>query len=147
MSEKALAAAAIVAAGSYMTLATADAEGRPWASPVWYAPESSGDLLWVSRPDRRHSLNLAVRPQLAIVIFDSHVKPGSGVAVYIDALATEVAQAEREEAIATFSARSQAQGLPAWTAADVTEPAPHRLYRATVVERFYGEHDERTRID
>jgi hypothetical protein len=114
---------------------------------VWYAPEPSGDLLWVSRPGRRHSLNLAVRPQLAIVVFDSHVEPGSGVGVYIDALATEVAEAEREEAIAVFSARAQAQGMRAWTEADVTAPAPLRLYRATVVERFYGEHDERTRID
>ncbi len=29
--------AAIVAATAYMTLATANEQGHPWASPVWYA--------------------------------------------------------------------------------------------------------------
>jgi hypothetical protein len=33
-------ATAIVDGNSYMTLATADAAGRPWATPVWYAPAS-----------------------------------------------------------------------------------------------------------
>jgi len=28
---------AIVDANQYMTLATADEDGLPWASPVWYA--------------------------------------------------------------------------------------------------------------
>jgi pyridoxine/pyridoxamine 5'-phosphate oxidase len=144
--EPADAARAIVVASAYMTLATADADGQPWATPVWYAPESSGDLLWVSRPDARHSLNLAARPQLGIVIFDSHAVPGTGVGVYIAATAAEVPEDEREEAIAVFSDRSRSQGLAAWAAADVTAPAPHRLYRATAVERFYGEHDRRTRV-
>jgi hypothetical protein len=29
----------IVDASAYMTLATADEAGQPWASPVWYAVE------------------------------------------------------------------------------------------------------------
>jgi pyridoxamine 5'-phosphate oxidase-like protein len=29
----------IVQANRYMTLSTADADGVPWASPVWYAPD------------------------------------------------------------------------------------------------------------
>ena len=29
----------IIDANSYMTLATADADGRPWATPVWFAPD------------------------------------------------------------------------------------------------------------
>ena len=32
-----------------MTLATADADGVPWASPVWYAPDGYSELLWVSQ--------------------------------------------------------------------------------------------------
>lgn len=32
-------ARAIVDSNAYMTLATADETGRPWASPVWYAAE------------------------------------------------------------------------------------------------------------
>ena len=89
----------------YMTLATADGDGRPWASPVWYAHRRYTDLFWVSRPGARHSRNLAVRPELAIVIFDSTVPEGSGQAVYVEALAEEVGEAGREEGIAIFSRR------------------------------------------
>ena len=59
----------------YMTLATADADGVPWASPVWYATEDGRDFYWVSDPGARHSRNIAQRPEIAIVIFDSTVTP------------------------------------------------------------------------
>jgi pyridoxamine 5'-phosphate oxidase-like protein len=45
----------IVEANRYMTLSTADADGVPWASPVWYAPDGPDALLWVSDPSARHS--------------------------------------------------------------------------------------------
>lgn len=67
---------AIVDANSYMTLATADEQGLPWASPVWCATADCREFLWVSSPQARHSRNIAVRPELAIVIFDSHQRPG-----------------------------------------------------------------------
>ena len=44
------AARAIVDANSYMTLATADADGAPWASPVWFAHEQYETFLWMSQP-------------------------------------------------------------------------------------------------
>lgn len=71
----------ILDANSYVVLATADAEGVPWASPVWFAREDS-DLYWMSHPGARHSQNIAVRPQIAMVVFDSSVTPGSGQGVY-----------------------------------------------------------------
>jgi Pyridoxamine 5'-phosphate oxidase len=37
-------ARAILDAGSYVVLATADADGVPWASPVWYAMEEYPEL-------------------------------------------------------------------------------------------------------
>src|SRR6266540_1488710 len=66
----------IIDSNRYMTLATADGDGRPWAAPVWYAHEGYSDFLWVSRPEARHSRNLTSRPGLAIVIFDSTVPVG-----------------------------------------------------------------------
>jgi len=125
-------AAEIIAANRYMTLATADPDGRPWASPVYYAAAAPGEFLWVSRPGARHSRNVAVRPELGIAIFDSQVAIGTGQAVYAEAVAEQLAGEELARGIAAFSRVSQAHGAPPWSAADVQPPAELRLYRATV---------------
>jgi nitroimidazol reductase NimA-like FMN-containing flavoprotein (pyridoxamine 5'-phosphate oxidase superfamily) len=134
-------AASIVDENRFMTLATADADGRPWASPVWYAPSGYRRLLWVSSPDAQHSRNLVVRPELAIVIFDPH-RPGGWTALYMAATAGEVEDVD--EGIGIFSQRSVTQGLRAWRREDVLPPARHRLFRATVTDRFVLDpHDRR----
>src|SRR6266545_200360 len=113
----------IIDSNRYMTLATADGDGRPWAAPVWYAHEGYSDFLWVSRPEARHSRNLTSRPGLAIVIFDSTVPE-------------ELSGAERERGIAIYSRRSEAHGAGQWRGADVVAPAAHRLYRARASQHF-----------
>ena len=130
----------IIDAGRYMVLATADEQGVPWASPVWYAPEDHRNFLWVSRPETRHSRNLAVRPRLSIVIFDSTAPIGTGEGIYMDAVAELV---DEPEAIEVFSRRSVAQGGHEWTVADVSPPAELRLYRATATEQWIGRRDRR----
>jgi nitroimidazol reductase NimA-like FMN-containing flavoprotein (pyridoxamine 5'-phosphate oxidase superfamily) len=138
---------AIVDANGFMTLATAGADGTPWASPVWFAHAAYTEFVWVSRPEARHSRNLAERPSLAIVIFDSTVVAGEGQAVYLEATAEEVTGEEREGAMEIFSSRSVATGLRAWSVADVTGPASHRLYRATASAWYVlGETDRRVPV-
>src|SRR5215208_7285338 len=44
------AARAIIDSNFYMTLGTADEEGRPWVSPVYYAAEGYAKFYWVSSP-------------------------------------------------------------------------------------------------
>ena len=127
---------AIVDANRYMTLATADENGLPWASPVWYATVDYREFLWVSSPDARHSRNLSVRPEVGIVIFDSRQTPGAGEGVYLAATAALLPDAELDRAVAVFSEISQSQGAPAWSRADVEPPARLRLYRATAVQHF-----------
>ena len=134
-------ARSIVDTNRFMTLATADESGLPWASPVWYAPADYRELYWVSSPEARHSRNLAQRPQLAIVIFDSH-EPGGWKALYMSAVAEQLTDVDG--GIEVFSRRSAEQGLPLWTRDDVLSPARHRLYRATVSEHFVlDSHDQR----
>ena len=149
--ELAAIARAIVDSNSYMTLGTADANGLPWASPVWYAPAEYEELFWVSSPDARHSRNLAARPQLSIVIFDSQVRMGTGQAVYMAAVADEPEGAERERGIEIFSRRSQSHGGRVWTLEDVAPSATLRLYRATVSEHWVLDPDvrpdQRRRLD
>jgi nitroimidazol reductase NimA-like FMN-containing flavoprotein (pyridoxamine 5'-phosphate oxidase superfamily) len=124
----------IIDSGSYMVLGTADADGRPWVSPVWYAPEGYGEFFWVSSPDVQHSRNIAARPAISIVVFDSRQAIGTGQAVYMAATAEQVSEAgEEERGMQIFSRRSQEQNAPrSWTVDDVRAPKPIRLYRATV---------------
>jgi nitroimidazol reductase NimA-like FMN-containing flavoprotein (pyridoxamine 5'-phosphate oxidase superfamily) len=141
-------ARAIVDANQFMTLATADGEGRPWASPVWYAHRAYTDFVWGSKPGARHSRNLAARPEVGIVIFDSTLVPGDVEAVYVEAVARELDGAERDEALAVFSRRSRTEGLAEWTLADITAPARHRLYCATARRHYILDpHDERLEVE
>src|SRR6266540_6934828 len=81
----------IVDANLYLILGTADEEGRPWVTPVFYATADYTDFYWTSAPDALHSRNIALRPAVSIVILDSTVPPYSGKAVYLTAAATELA--------------------------------------------------------
>ncbi|WP_307040049.1 pyridoxamine 5'-phosphate oxidase family protein [Agromyces ramosus] len=120
----------IVDANSYLTLATADADGGPWATPVWFAERELREFVWVSRLERRHSRNVAQRREVALVVFDSTTPVGSATAVYVDAVATQVPDEELGDALAVFNAKSEASGLPRWGEEKVSGDAPHRLYRA-----------------
>ena len=126
----------IIDSQSYMVLGTADAGGRPWVSPVWYAPEGYRELYWVSSPEVDHSRNIAVRRELSIVVFDSRQPIGTGQAVYMAAVAEQLGGAEEERGIEIFSRRSVRHGGRPWTVEDVRPPAPLRLYRANVTEHW-----------
>jgi hypothetical protein len=144
MSDPAADARAVIDANRYMTLATADESGQPWVTPVWFAPAGYREFFWVSSAATRHSRNLAARSQVSIVIFDSQVPVGSAAAVYMTAVAQELAGGALDRGLEVFARESEAQGLTVWGLADVTAPARHRLYRAAVTEQWVLDpHDER----
>jgi nitroimidazol reductase NimA-like FMN-containing flavoprotein (pyridoxamine 5'-phosphate oxidase superfamily) len=147
MADNAAIARTIIDGNSYMVLGTADRSGSAWASPVWFATEDCRDFYWVSSPHARHSRNLAVRPQLGIVIFDSTVPPGDGQAVYMSATAAELTGDDVDAGIRVFARGSAAAGLATWTREDVVPPARHRIYRAVASEHFVlDEHDARVPV-
>jgi len=119
-----------------MVLGTADADGRPWVSPVYFAAREYSVFYWVSLPDAQHSRNLAGRPEVSIVVFDSGVPIGTGQGVYMSARAEELAGEELERGVEVFAGRSEEHGGRPWSADDVTPPAPHRLYRASVDQHW-----------
>ena len=71
----------------YATVATADADGAPWNSPVRFHLGPNGDLYWFSSPDAQHSRNIAANPRVFIVVFDTAAPEGEGQGVYIEATA------------------------------------------------------------
>jgi nitroimidazol reductase NimA-like FMN-containing flavoprotein (pyridoxamine 5'-phosphate oxidase superfamily) len=130
-----------------MTLGTADENGRPWVSPVYYAPEGYAEFYWVSSPEATHSRNLVARPEVSIVIFDSRTPVGSGQGVYVRAVAEELTGTDLDRGIAIFSRRSESHGAGEWNLEAVLPPARHRLYRATASEHsVLGPQDQRTPV-
>ena len=77
----------IIEASRYLVLATADAAGRPWSTPLYFAHIGFTEFFWVSSPDVTHSRNIAVRPEVGIVVFDSQAAIGAGQGVYVSAAA------------------------------------------------------------
>ncbi|GAB2667622.1 pyridoxamine 5'-phosphate oxidase family protein [Kribbella swartbergensis] len=127
-------AAAVIEANKYMTLATVDAGGLPWATPVYFTPDGHRDFYWASSPDSEHSLNLARNPNVSIAIFDSSVAIGHASAVYLRARAELVPDDELERCAAFYSARLPE--LRTFTADELRGPADLRLYRARATEHW-----------
>jgi hypothetical protein len=136
---------------AYMVLGTADAEGRPWATPVWFVTDGHGAFYWASSREARHSVNIAVRPEVSMVVFDSRVPMGAGQGVYIEAHAEQLADVDLDQGLAVFSARSLEQGGSAWTREDVTGETLIRMYRATASSYSMlakdGQPDHRVPVD
>jgi hypothetical protein len=131
-------ARAILDANHYMTLGTADADGRPWVTPVFFAAAGGyRELYWISSPEAAHSRNLAARPELSIVVFDSQAPVGTGQAVYMAATAAEVSGAELERGLQAYPGEAGLRaGARAITRDQVVSPASYRLYRATVTQHW-----------
>jgi hypothetical protein len=143
-------ARAIIDGNRYMVLGTADEGGRPWVSPVYYAPSGYSELYWVSSPEAQHSRNLAARSDLSIVVFDSQAPVGEGQGVYMSAVAEQLEGADLDEGIEIFSRVSISHGAKEWRVEDVRPPAALRLYRVRVSEHWVLDPerrpDQRTRV-
>jgi nitroimidazol reductase NimA-like FMN-containing flavoprotein (pyridoxamine 5'-phosphate oxidase superfamily) len=128
-------ARAIIDANLYLTLGTADRHGRPWTSPVYFAPAGDRAFYWLSATDARHSRHLVERPQVSMVIFDSTVAPYHGRAVYAVGAARELSGSDLDRALEGYP-RPDGRGATPVTREEVTAPAPYRLYRATASDMW-----------
>jgi nitroimidazol reductase NimA-like FMN-containing flavoprotein (pyridoxamine 5'-phosphate oxidase superfamily) len=113
-----------------MIIATADAHGAPWASPVFYVPAENYDLYWTSEKTSRHSENIRSTGAAAIVIYEA--ERGKPVdAVYISAESTELADPEDvKRGIEVMARKPQPDKWLIESVDDVTGDGPWRIYRA-----------------
>ena len=124
----------LLAANLYLVLGTADADGQPWVSPVFFAPLEPDRVCWVSSPDSRHSRNIASRTALAITVFDSTVTVGQAEAAYADADAAPLAADEADSALQALNSRlPQAKQL---NRDDLQPAGPLVAYQATLRHRY-----------
>ena len=131
----------LLAANRYVNLSTADADGAPWATPVWFASEGLERLYWLSWPGARHSRLVEQRPEVALTVFDSTVVPHEGAAVYATARARRCRADELDDALQIVNRRSLDDGLSAFTPEQVSGPARLRLYVAEVTEMWVLDQD------
>ncbi len=124
----------LLAANLYLVLGTADEDGHPWVSPVFFAQLGPDRLCWVSSPDARHSRNIAHRNTIAITVFDSTVAVGRAEAAYFDANAAAATPDEVDAALQSLNAR-----LPSDKALNPDDLQPHGplvVYRADLQHRY-----------
>jgi uncharacterized protein YhbP (UPF0306 family) len=126
----------IIDATRYMVIATTNDDGSPWISPVWFAHDGYHDFLWLSRPGRRHSLNIAARGAVAITIFDSTQRIGNGFGVTMSAEAAALDGEDLRAATEIVSRRSVEHGGGMFGADDFAPGGTLRLYRAVATEQF-----------
>ena len=140
MDEESRRARRLIEATPYLTLATADASGKPWSCPVYFAHDQAFALYWVSFRQTVHSANIRVRPQVGISIL-GEPPDHEGAGVYFDALATELHDpAEVEHAIEVRRTRRQDTKFAVTSPGDVLGDAAWRIYRAVPVA-VYRYHD------
>ena len=123
----------------YMVLGTTNESGQPWVSPVYFSSEKYKEFYWMSSPDLTHSRNILVRPRISIVIFDSRIPVGMGQAVYMSAVAEELAGADLDRGLQIYNGRFRnptEHGVRVISPEDVQATALYRLYRATAQEHW-----------
>jgi Pyridoxamine 5'-phosphate oxidase len=130
----------LIEATPHLTLATADASGKPWSNPVYFAHDQAFTLYWVSFRQTVHSANIRVRPQVGISLL-GEPPDHEGQGVYFDAVATELHDpTEVERAIEVRSTRPQDRKFAVTAPGDVLGDAAWRIYRAVPVA-VYTYHD------
>jgi nitroimidazol reductase NimA-like FMN-containing flavoprotein (pyridoxamine 5'-phosphate oxidase superfamily) len=123
-------ALSLLANNAFLTLGTADAGGRPWTTPVFFASDGLTDVYWTSSQLARHSRNLTERPEVSLVVFDSTVEPYHGRAVYAAGTARELDGNGLRDGLGVYSAVAPTKGARSSTMDKLTGPSPLRLYAA-----------------
>ena len=124
----------VLAANRYLVLGTADEDGQPWVTPVFFAPLDPNRVCWVSSPNSRHSRNIARRAEIAITVFDSTVDVGRAEAAYFDA---DAAQATLDETDTTLQALNSRLPQDKQLSHDDLQPrGPLVVYRADLRHHY-----------
>lgn len=118
----------LLTASRYATVSTVDADGNPWAAPVWYVADDELNIYWWSAIGAQHSQNIAHNSLAYITIFDSNLPEGDGIGLYIQATAAPIPDDELEGAINLYNASTQKFKMSRENCAPL---APSRLYKAS----------------
>ncbi|WP_188435488.1 pyridoxamine 5'-phosphate oxidase family protein [Microbacterium murale] len=113
----------------YLTLATVDAGGVPWSTPVYFVADDELEFFyWMSSATSQHSRNIAAHPEVSLAVFDSTVPPYYGRCVYASGVAEMLVGDELQGGLEVYPGSDERGGSEV-TEDDVTGASPWRLYR------------------
>lgn len=119
-----------------MTLATADAEGRPAARTVLLKGFDAGGFVFYTNFNSRKGQQLAGNPQAALLFHWKHIR--DGVQVKIEGTVEPVSAAEAD---AYFASRPRGSQIGAWASLQSQPLASRELFERRIAEteaRFDG---------
>lgn len=119
----------------YLTLATADAQGRPWCTPVFTAHDEDYNFYWASGFEARHSKNIRENERVGATVYDSRSPDGEGQAVYMDGSAQELDHHTWHEGVVLLRQRCL-KPEKFYPLGQFDHTGPVRVYRFTP-ETFY----------
>jgi general stress protein 26 len=125
----------------YVTIASVDADGQPWNSPVFSAHDEDLNFYWGSHIDSQHSRNIKATGKVFLVVYDSTVEAGQGEGVYVKARAEEVV--DDKEIQRVHKLLQDRRPVPYWKLSQVAAPAPVRLFKATPDQIWMNDDGER----
>jgi uncharacterized protein YhbP (UPF0306 family) len=112
----------------FLTLATVNRSGFPWASPLLYGYDAELTLYWSSAIASRHSVNLdETQGRCAVTMFDSHASPGKIAGLFLTGVAGLVSENQVAQAMEHLFDRMDQR--PHRTAADYLGDSPRRFYQ------------------
>jgi uncharacterized protein YhbP (UPF0306 family) len=111
-----------------LQIATARGD-QPWICTVYFVMDNSHNLYWVSKPDRRHSQEIAKNPKVAGSVSEGNVYGQPIRGVQFEGLAAEITDPKEIALhISAYEQRFQRQGLGREIIAGTN---PHHLFRIT----------------
>lgn len=126
---------------SYAALATVDADGATWSTPLVFTLNEAREVIWASASESLHSMNLGSSTLVGASIYDSGQPQNSPQGVYLQGTALEVPVGELDQAVADFYRwRYPDPAMFAERARPASEfqwDSPRRLYRLSSV-RYWG---------
>jgi hypothetical protein len=112
----------------FLTLATVDRSGFPWASPLLYGYDAGLTLYWSSAIASRHSVNLdQSQGRCAVTMFDSHASPGKIAGLFLTGYGELVPDDQVAQTMEHLLTRMDQR--PNRTAADYLGDSPRRFYQ------------------
>ncbi|MEK7639348.1 MAG: hypothetical protein AAB388_04270 [Patescibacteria group bacterium] len=117
----------------HMSIATSH-ENKPWISEVHYSYDDELNFYFVSRPNRRHSVEVSQNNQIAGNIVRQHKKDESVRGVYFEGLIEMLHNVTKDQV--AFQTYNQRFNSDASILEEQSEEDGHRWYKI-VVQKFY----------